>query len=136
MGSDDHEVTLLFRFSVLSVVTLTAVIAPSTWVTFTWTFVPSVLVSSAYRPEITSDRSLSVTTEFPAMPESARLPYSSRAARLPEAEGTALSVFPVRSMFTALSVTVSGTLSTFTVSIMLTSAPASIPASLVFSSVV
>ena len=38
----DHAVTLLFLFSVLSAVMLTAEILPSVSVTFTWTLVPSV----------------------------------------------------------------------------------------------
>ena len=60
-----HLLTLLFLFSVLSVVTLTALILPSVSVTLTWTLVPSVLVLLESSPPIAAAIALPFTGLVP-----------------------------------------------------------------------
>ena len=95
-------------------------------------------MASNTAPDVTRFPLFSVGTgsSVPGIPESIRLPVSSSPARFPLAEGTALSALPERSILTVLFVTVRGMSSTLTVSITLTSAPSSMPASFSFSAVV
>ena len=95
-------------------------------------------MASNTAPDVTRFPLFSVGTgsSVPGIPESAKLPVSSSLARFPAAEGSVLSALSERSILTVLSVTVRGMSSTLTVSITLTSAPSSMPASFSFSAVV
>ena len=60
-----HEDTLLFLFSVLSDVMLTAEILPSVSVTLTWTLAPSLEVMAASKPSIAAFMAFPLTGFVP-----------------------------------------------------------------------